>query len=76
MESLSPETVETLHALVDDYRARCLWFLRQDYYPESLAEAIRVLDAIERHGDVAGFRRAAEVREWLLPTSNATSAGS
>jgi hypothetical protein len=23
---------------VDPYRARCLWFLREDYYPRTLAE--------------------------------------
>jgi hypothetical protein len=25
--------------LIDEYRARCLWFLRADYYPESRALA-------------------------------------
>jgi hypothetical protein len=63
-----------LHALVDDYRDRCLWFLRPDYYPSTARESIRVLDLIERHGDVAAFRRASEIRTWLLRPSNATSA--
>jgi hypothetical protein len=68
--ALSP----ALHALVDDYRARCLWFLRPDYYPRTTSESLRVLDSIERHGDVAACRRASEIRTWLLRPSNATSA--
>ena len=76
MESPTPETEATLRVLVDDYRVRCLWFLQRDYYPVGVEEALRVLDAIQQHGDVDGFRRAAEVRQWLSPTSNATSAGS
>ena len=76
MEPLKPKAAATLRGLVDDYRGRCLWFLRPDYYPEGVREVLRVLDAIERHGDLTSFRRAAEVREWLSPTSSATSAGS
>ncbi len=76
MEPLSPNVTASVRALVDEYRSRCLWFLRSDYYPSGIAETLRVLDAIERHGDLAGFRRAAEVREWLSPSSSATSAGS
>ena len=64
-----------LRRLVDDYRASCLWFLRQDYYPETLAEQERVLSLIARHGDVQAFRRVAEVRRWLLHRSSETSAG-
>jgi hypothetical protein len=65
---------QALRVLVDEYRDRCLWYLRRDYYPETLEEGLRVLSAIERHGGVDAFRRAAEVRSWLSPPSNATSA--
>ena len=44
-----------LRALVDDYRDRCLWFLARDYYPRTTAEALRVLDAIQRHGQAGRF---------------------
>lgn len=64
-----------LRSLVDDYRNRCLWFLRPDYYPSTTTESLHVLDLIERHGDVAAFRRASEIRTWLSRPSNATSAG-
>ena len=63
-----------VNALVDEYRARCLWFLREDYYPHTLIEACRVLESIERHGDVAAFRKAAALRQWLSQNSNAPSA--
>jgi hypothetical protein len=51
-----------IRALVDEYRATCLWSLRKDYYPETLDEAFRVLEQIERHGDVTAFQKAAELR--------------
>jgi hypothetical protein len=60
--------------LVDDYRTRCLWFLREDYYPETAGECERVLGFIERYGDLHAFRRVAEMREWLSPSSSETSA--
>jgi hypothetical protein len=72
---IPPQVAAALEALVDEYRTRCLWFLRPDYYPATVEEAVRVLDSIQRHGDVAGFRRAAEVRDWLSPTSSVKSAG-
>ena len=66
--------MRSVNALVDEYRARCLWFLREDYYPRTPAEACRVLESIERHGDVAAFRKAAELRQWLSQNSSEPSA--
>ena len=63
-----------VNELVDEYRARCLWFMREDYYPQTPAEACRVLESIERHGDRAGFQKAAILRQWLLRNSNVPSA--
>lgn len=77
MSTLGQETVaDGVNRLLDDYRLRCAWFLRSDYYPTNLEGRLRVLDYVERHGDREGFRRAAELRRWLLPTSNAPSVGS
>ncbi|MFP3941789.1 MAG: hypothetical protein ACLF0P_15955 [Thermoanaerobaculia bacterium] len=67
---------EELRSLVDEYRTRCLWFLRADYYPETREQALRVLRQIERHGDRDGFVRAARIRRWLSPTSSERSADS
>lgn len=76
MEPLSPEVDTALHALVDEYRDRCLWFLRRDYYPATNPEAERVLDAIQRHGDRDAFKRAGRIRQWLSLPSSAASAAS
>jgi len=65
----------TSSPLVDEYRVRCLWFLRSDYYPTTTDERLRVLDSIERHGDVEAFRRVARMRRWLSPDSSGKSAG-
>jgi hypothetical protein len=67
--------MEKVNALVDEYRAQCLWFLREDYYPQTPAEACRVLESIERHGNAQAFRRAAALRQWLSQNSSAISAG-
>lgn len=75
MDLPSLHAAQALRALVDEYRDRCLWYLRRDYYPVTRDEALRVLDAIERHGSRDAFRRAAEIRSWLSPPSSATSAG-
>jgi hypothetical protein len=63
-------------ALVDAQRARCLWFLQKDYDPVTLEETLSVLRQIERHGDLDAFKHAAQLRQWLSPTSSVTSAGS
>lgn len=68
-------TMREVHGLMDEYRARCLWYLREDYYPQTVAEACRVLDAIARHGDNAAFRRAGILKQWLSQHSSDTSAG-
>ena len=65
----------SLRDFIDEYRDRCLWFLRRDYSPETRDEALRTLAAIERQGDVQAFRRAARLRQWLLQHSSEISAG-
>jgi hypothetical protein len=65
---------ETFRRLVDDYRAQCLWFLREDYYPDTRASQERVLALIEQHGDLQAFGRVAEVRTWLSRISSDASA--
>ena len=76
VEQHQPAVVElypgatAVNRLVDEYRDRCLWFLRRDFYPESLAAALRVLRDIEQHGDRTAYQRAAEVRQWLSRNSS------
>jgi len=76
VEPASARPEEAVDALVDEYRQRCLWFLRETYYPATLEERLRVLEYIQRHGDREAYRRAAEVREWLSPNSSERSAAS
>jgi len=73
---LSREVQEVLKVVIDQYRDQCLWFLRPGYYPDTVEEALRVLESIQHHGDREAFRRAGEVRRWLSQSSSATSAGS
>ncbi len=56
---------QELKRLIDDYRGRCLWFLRPDYFPCTPQESRHILDLIERYGDMAGYRRAEEIKRWL-----------
>ena len=60
--------------LVARYRVQCLWFLRSDYFPTTVAEAREVLDYIQRHGDLDAFRRAGQLKQWLSRNSSAASA--
>lgn len=70
------EGISELDRLVDEYRSRCLWFLRPDFYPRTAAEILRVLGQIEAHGDVRAFQRAADLRRWLSRSSSESSAAS
>jgi len=56
---------------VEDYRERCLWFLRKDYMPTTTEQILRTLDQIERYGDRAAYVRAEEIRQWLQRHSRA-----
>lgn len=62
-------------ALCDDYRARCLWFLRPDYKPVTNEDKLKVLVYIERHGDLNAFRRASPIRKWLSQNSKQAFVG-
>jgi hypothetical protein len=74
MVAVTRSLAEAVNALVDDYRIRCLWFLRADYYPATPEERLRVLDYVQRYGDRAAHVRAANLRQWLSQISNADSA--
>ncbi len=76
MCSKASESQEFVTLLVDEYRDQCLWFLREDFYPETLEQCLRVLDYIQRHGDRTAYLKAAEARRWLLQQSREASAAS
>ena len=62
---MSSPSLDELNLLVEEYRDRCLWFLKPDYYARTLDEALQVLDLIERYGDRAAYQRAEKLRPWL-----------
>jgi len=61
-------------ALIDQYRARCLWFLREDHFPADRADMLRILGYVQRYGDLEAFRRASTLIEWLSTHSSEQSA--
>ena len=60
------ETARAIDALVEEYRARCLWWMRADFYPRTVTQRMRALDAIQRLGDRDGFARAGALRRRML----------
>ncbi len=74
MENDAVPVILRINTLVDECRVRCLWFLREDYYPQTTEERLRVLDYIQRYGDMAAFQKAAALKQCLLQSSNEKSA--
>jgi hypothetical protein len=74
MLSDPPDVAAAVDQLTDEYRSRCLWFLRADFYPRTDADRLRVLDYLERYGDRAAFQKAAAARQWLSRVSSERSA--
>jgi hypothetical protein len=76
VEPLPQHLAQAARQLIDEYRERCLWFLRPDYYPADREETLRLLGYVERYGDQDGFRRAAEIRQWRSRSSSEPSVAS
>ena len=68
------DVIREVNRLADEYRALCLWFLREDYYPTTTAQRLKVLDYIERHDDLNAYKRARTLRSWLSQNSSEPSA--
>jgi len=70
-----PDEINTqLAELIERYRSRCLWFLAEDFVPDTPEQAMRVLEYIERYGDRDGFVQARRLKQWLSQSINAASA--
>ncbi len=70
--SIHPDIVD----LVEEYRDRCLWFLKPDFVPSTVQEAEYALDLIERYGDRSAYVRAEKLRQWLSRLSRPQSCDS
>ena len=66
--------VAELRVLLEEYRAQCLWYQRDDYVPSAPADILRALEAIEARADRNGYVRARQLKRWLLQHSSAPSA--
>ena len=71
---MQDELKQQLAELMACYHSRCLWFLAEDFVPETPEEAVRVLEYIERYGDREAFVRARRLKQWLSPSISAESA--
>jgi hypothetical protein len=54
-----------INELVEEYRDRCLWYLKPGFFPTTPEEALRTLALIERYGDRAAYQRAERLKKWL-----------
>ena len=76
MNPIDEDLRRQVNQLVDEYRDRCLWFLRKDHYPTDLPDVLRTLDYIRRYGDLEAFRKAGALYQRLSPDSNRQSVAS
>ncbi len=72
-EPLPEHLLEAVHRLVKANRLRCLWFMKEDYLPVTMAETDRALTEIELHGDREAWVEARRIRAWLSPSINEKS---
>ncbi len=61
------EIVQTpqFRSVVADYRDTCLWFANDPEHPADFIQLERILSEIEKNGDLAAFKRAGRIRQWL-----------
>lgn len=62
---------EELKAIVDDYRAMCLWSMDEGFMPKDERQLAVLAESLERYGDMSAYRKAGRIREWLSHRSNA-----
>ncbi len=60
-------------SLVSDYQSMCLWSMPDCSHPTSLTQLGYVLRSIENYGDLAAYKRAGRIRQWLSPLSSPKS---
>ena len=69
------DLLRDVNQLVSENRKQCLWYLREDFFPRSVQEALKVLKQIQRHGDRKTYIQAGKLRRWLLQITSEVSAG-
>jgi hypothetical protein len=61
---------DEVRSVVDDYRSMCFWFMDRDFRPKDAAGLKIVVENLEHYGDMAAYRRAGRIREWLSQVSS------
>jgi len=56
---------EDVRSVVEDYRSMCFWNVAEDFFPRDRAQLLMALDSLEKYGDMAAYRRAGRIRQWL-----------
>ena len=64
---------DEVRSVVDDYRGMCFWNMAEDFTPQDARQLRLVVENLERYGDMAAYRRAGRIREWLSQISSPAS---
>ncbi len=70
---MQSDIAKQLMELMGRYRSSCLWFLDEDFVPQTDEQALRVLGLIERYGDRDGFVQARRLKQWLSRSTSEDS---
>jgi hypothetical protein len=65
-------TIQKVQELTARTRDTCLWFMREDFVPRTITEALDCLDKIQRHGDRDTYIEARRLGKWLSQASSGT----
>ena len=69
-QTITRDRVEAeINRLAEEYRFMCLWSTPREYLAATDEQRFATLSDIERYGDREAFKRARELREWLLRVS-------
>ena len=64
---------DEVRSVVDDYRGMCFWSMAEDFTPRDARQLLLVAENLERYGDMAAYRHAGRIREWLSQISSPAS---
>ena len=76
MRMMSVEDIaktEEFRSIVEDYRGMCFWFMADDWFPNDKRGYEMAAENLEHYGDMRAYRKAGEIRQWLLQPSSRTS---
>ena len=66
--------IKQINDFIDKSRAKCLWYLNRNYYPNDLESFLNILNKIKNHSTVNEYKQACKFEQWLLQNFNEKSA--